>query len=128
MSELPATSIPAIPDIKVDIIDVNADHEYSFPESSKSLLVSLQEHKKAVLISVPGAFTPTCSEKHLPGFIEHFDALNAKGITLMSSSYFSGYNISQHKVLTYHHTDNMFTIFLIHMSCIQASRLCTVCQ
>lgn len=77
MSE--SATVPAIPDIKVDIIDVNAAGEYSFPDSSKSLLASLQAHKKAVLISVPGAFTPTCSEKHLPGFIEHFDALSAKG-------------------------------------------------
>ena len=74
-----AATVPSIPDIKVDIIEVNAEGEYSFPTSSKSLLTSIQEHKKAVLISVPGAFTPTCSEKHLPGFIEHFDALSAKG-------------------------------------------------
>lgn len=38
------------------------------------------EGKKFVLFSVPGAFTPTCSEKHLPGFIEHFDAFRDKGI------------------------------------------------
>jgi peroxiredoxin len=35
---------------------------------------------KAVLFAVPGAFTPTCSEKHLPGFIEHIEAFRAKGI------------------------------------------------
>jgi glutaredoxin/glutathione-dependent peroxiredoxin len=37
-------------------------------------------NKKTVLFSVPGAFTPTCSEKHLPGFIEHFEAFRAKGV------------------------------------------------
>ncbi len=35
--------------------------------------------KTVVLFSVPGAFTPTCSAKHLPGYIEHAKALAAKG-------------------------------------------------
>ena len=36
--------------------------------------------KKVVLVSVPGAFTPTCSMKHLPGFVEQAEALKAEGI------------------------------------------------
>jgi peroxiredoxin len=36
--------------------------------------------KKVVLVSVPGAFTPTCSARHLPGFVEHADAILAKGV------------------------------------------------
>ncbi len=35
---------------------------------------------RAVLFAVPGAFTPTCSEKHLPGFVEHFGSFRDKGI------------------------------------------------
>jgi len=36
--------------------------------------------KTVVLFAVPGAFTPTCSIKHLPGFLQHLDALRAKGV------------------------------------------------
>ena len=36
--------------------------------------------KKVVLFALPGAFTPTCSSKHLPGYIGHADALRAKGV------------------------------------------------
>ncbi|NRA00420.1 MAG: peroxiredoxin [Myxococcales bacterium] len=36
--------------------------------------------KKGVLFAVPGAFTPTCSNQHLPGFIENADAIRAKGV------------------------------------------------
>jgi peroxiredoxin len=36
--------------------------------------------KKVVLVSVPGAFTPTCSAKHLPGFLEHAAELRSKGV------------------------------------------------
>jgi glutaredoxin/glutathione-dependent peroxiredoxin len=36
--------------------------------------------RRIALFSVPGAFTPTCSARHLPGFVEKVDELKAKGI------------------------------------------------
>jgi peroxiredoxin len=36
--------------------------------------------KKVVLFAVPGAFTPTCSNKHLPGYLEEADAMKKKGV------------------------------------------------
>lgn len=41
---------------------------------------SLFDGKKVVLFAVPGAFTPTCSERHLPGFVERFEDFRARGI------------------------------------------------
>lgn len=40
----------------------------------------LFEARKMVLFGVPGAFTPTCSERHLPGFVQHLGDFNARGI------------------------------------------------
>ncbi|HLI18482.1 MAG TPA: peroxiredoxin [Rhodanobacteraceae bacterium] len=36
--------------------------------------------KKVVLFAVPGAFTPTCSERHLPGYIDHYEEFKKRGI------------------------------------------------
>ena len=39
--------------------------------------------RKVVLFAVPGAFTPTCSNRHLPGYVQHFAEFQARGITVM---------------------------------------------
>ena len=39
---------------------------------------------KVVLFAVPGAFTPGCSNVHLPGFVERVDELKAKGVTAIA--------------------------------------------
>lgn len=60
------------------------DGEFAYFDSDGNMqsisVEQLTKGKKLVLFAVPGAFTPTCSQKHLPGFIENADALKAKGI------------------------------------------------
>jgi glutaredoxin/glutathione-dependent peroxiredoxin len=41
---------------------------------------ALFDGHKVVLFAVPGAFTPTCSERHLPGFVTHYDEFHKRGI------------------------------------------------
>ncbi len=40
--------------------------------------------KKVVMFSLPGAFTPTCSAKHLPGYVEKFSELKAQGVDIVA--------------------------------------------
>jgi peroxiredoxin len=61
-----------IPQIVVPIID-----------NGNAILNNLFElliNKKVIIFGVPGAFTPTCSEKHLPGFLKLSDKIKNKGI------------------------------------------------
>jgi|TARA_B110000211_G_scaffold227034_1_gene281375 peroxiredoxin len=49
------------------------------PQKIKS--INLFQDQKAILIGVPGAFTKVCSAKHLPGYINNFEAAKKKGVT-----------------------------------------------
>lgn len=39
--------------------------------------------RKVVMFAVPGAFTPTCSNRHLPGYVKHFAEFQSRGIEVM---------------------------------------------
>src|SRR5215813_11161124 len=40
--------------------------------------------KKVALFAVPGAYTPTCSKQHLPGYVQRYDELKSKGFDLVA--------------------------------------------
>ncbi len=61
-----------IPSIKLPIIN-NGD-------SSNVILSNITKNKKIIIFGVPGAFTPTCSEKHLPGFIDLYNQFKDRGV------------------------------------------------
>lgn len=67
----------AIPDVKLKMITEAGKHE---EVSTRALF----EGKKAIVFGVPGAYTPTCSQKHLPGFVAQRDALAKKGVDLVA--------------------------------------------
>jgi peroxiredoxin len=62
----------AIPSMKVMTATAEGPKEVSTDELFKG--------KKVVLFATPGAFTPTCSARHLPGFVQHADLIRAKGV------------------------------------------------
>ena len=66
----------SIPDATITVID--NDGQKNIPASEYFA------GKKAVLLALPGAFTPTCSETHLPGFVVHHDEITAKGVDLIA--------------------------------------------
>ena len=43
-------------------------------------VADLVKGRRIVIFGLPGAFTPTCSAKHVPGYLRHFDALQARGV------------------------------------------------
>ncbi len=61
-----------LPSLKLTAATAEGPREISTDEIFKG--------KKVVLFAVPGAFTPTCSAKHLPGFNEHLAEFRAKGV------------------------------------------------
>ena len=50
-------------------------------EPSKKNIEELLKGKKAIIFGLPGAYTSVCSAKHLPGYVNNFEAAKQKGIT-----------------------------------------------
>jgi peroxiredoxin len=67
--------------IKVGDKVPNAKLTAATPEGPKEVTTDeVFGGKKVVLFAVPGAYTPTCSARHLPGYVQNVDALKAKGV------------------------------------------------
>ena len=64
-----------LPEVKVFIIDMNKEYEHKEISTSEIL----NQHK-IILFGLPGAFTPGCSKKHLPSFLESTEKLKEKNI------------------------------------------------
>jgi len=65
-----------IPDIKLKTKDADGIHDVATG--------TLFAGKKVALFAVPGAFTPTCSDTHLPGFLARRDDFSARGVDLVA--------------------------------------------
>lgn len=67
-------------------IDYPPHHLYPNPKESPANNFGNIEwaNKKVILFAVPGAFTPTCSARHLPGYLENLPALKSKGVDVIA--------------------------------------------
>jgi len=66
----------AIPDLTLSVVDAEGPK----PVSTQDFFGG----KTVVLFAVPGAFTPTCSARHLPGFKDHAADFKAKGVDVVA--------------------------------------------
>ncbi|WP_329740619.1 peroxiredoxin [Dyella sp. A6] len=73
-------SIPpgqSLPDVEIRVVD---------GDIRTARTGDLFAGRRVVLFAVPGAFTPTCSNKHLPGYVQHHAEFQARGIEVMCLS------------------------------------------
>lgn len=66
----------SIPEITLSIMTEDGPEPFSTAEIFRD--------KKVVLFSVPGAFTPTCSARHLPGYVDHLEDFHANGVDMVA--------------------------------------------
>ena len=65
-----------VPDVPVQTLDNNGLGTVS--------VATLAQQGRLVLFAVPGAFTPACSARHLPGFVEHAATFKTKGVATLA--------------------------------------------
>nr|QGP73795.1 Peroxiredoxin [Sedum alfredii] len=75
-----STKITAIISVGDKLPDATLSYFDESDELQTVTISDLTKNKKAILFAVPGAFTPTCSQKHVPGFIEKAGELKEKGV------------------------------------------------
>lgn len=63
----------------METTEFDASNGCPMPPQKQDVLTQTKG-KKIVIFGVPGAFTPLCSAQHLPGYVQQFDALKAKGV------------------------------------------------
>lgn len=63
-----------LPDVEIRAIGDSVEQVHTGP---------LFAGRKVVMFAVPGAFTPTCSNRHLPGYVQHFAEFQSRGIAVM---------------------------------------------
>ncbi len=61
-----------LPEARIFVATADGDEEISSQDVFRN--------RKVVLFAVPGAFTPTCHEQHLPSFLNHYDNIRNKGV------------------------------------------------
>ena len=72
------------PQLALAIVCPLGNGEYEIKKDQDSL--EFFAGKKTVIVSIPGAFTPTCTATHIPGFMEHFQAFTDKGVNVVALS------------------------------------------
>ena len=63
-----------LPDVEIRAIGADVEQTHTG---------ALFAGRKVVMFAVPGAFTPTCSNRHLPGYVQHFAEFQARGIDVL---------------------------------------------
>ncbi|XP_042413879.1 peroxiredoxin-2E-2, chloroplastic-like [Zingiber officinale] len=78
-----SASAPAVAttiSVRDNLLDANLSYFGSDGELQTVTISDLTKGKKAIFFAIPGIFTSTCSQKHLPGFVEKAGELHAKGM------------------------------------------------